>query len=135
MRGDNYLATKGFIKFNGKQLPNPKYLTEIQRQQLVKSARNSNGVVVASKINRRQIKLILTFPHLTSVEWAEVLDMIEGFYGNVSFYDPKYKKIVTRKMYWGDSSEKIFKLDSTNTLVTEYIDCTCNLIDCGGEVK
>lgn len=129
------MTNKGFIKFNGKPLPNPKYLMEIQRQQLVKNARNSNGTVIASKINRRQIKLIITFPHLTAVEWAEVLDMIEGFYGDVSFYDPKYRKIVTRKMYWGDSSEKIFKLDSSGMLVTEYIECSCNLIDMGGNVK
>ncbi len=126
---------KGFIKWNGHYLPFPKYQTEVERQQLVEEARNAKGVIVASKINRRQIKIKLTWPHLTAREWGEILDYIEDFIGDVSFYDPYQNRVVTRKMYWGNSSETIFKLEPDKTTVAEYINCTCNLIDCGGGLK
>lgn len=129
------MANKGFIKFNGEYLPFPKYQMKVERQQFVDSTRNANGVVVASKINRRMVKLNITFPHLTAKEWGNILNMIEGFKGEVTFYDPLYQKVTTREMYWGDSSEVIFKLDDKNLNVIEYIDCTCNLIDIGGAVR
>lgn len=65
-------GSKGFIKFNGRDLPNPRYGMSIERQQLVDSARNAKGEVVASKINRRQIKLNIEFPHLTANEWGKL---------------------------------------------------------------
>ncbi len=126
---------KGFIKWNGKYLPFPKYLTEVERQQLSDDTRNAKGVVIASKVNRRQVKIKLTWPHLTAREWADILEYIEDFIGDVSFYDPLHNRIVTRRMYWGNSTETIFKLSSDKSQVEEYINCTCNLIDCGGELK
>lgn len=125
----------GFVKFNGTQLPNPKYLTKIEREQLVDSARNAKGVVIGSKINRRLVKLNLTWPHLTASEWSNILKMIEDFTGEVEFYDPLYKKKVKYKMYWGNSSEEIFRVDPDTYEVLEYINCTCNLVDTGDTIK
>lgn len=129
------MATFGFVEFNGKALPNPKYLTTIERQQLVSEARNAKGEFVGSKINRRQIKLNLTWPHLTANEWGEVLKAIENFVGDVTFYDPLRGRRATYTMYFGNSSETIFKVDNTTNRVLEYIDCQCNLIDTGKPFK
>ena len=46
-----------FIWINGIQLPAPDNSAKILRQQLVDSARNANGQVVAQKINRRLLKV------------------------------------------------------------------------------
>lgn len=125
---------KGFIKWNGVYLPFPKYLTEVKREQLVDAGRNAAGQFVGARINRRQIKIELTWKHLSAIEWSNILKFMEDFVGNATFYDPLYNKVVTRKMYWGNATETIFKLAPNKENVAEYIDCTCNLIDCGGEV-
>lgn len=46
------------IKYNGTEITCPS-VQEYEGQQLVDSGRNANGVVVAQKINRRQVKLTL----------------------------------------------------------------------------
>lgn len=129
------MANFGFIEFNGKKLPNPRYGFTIERQQLVDAGRNAKGEFVGAKVNRRQIKLIIEFPHLTANEWGEVLNMIEGFIGNVTVYDPLRGRRATYEMYWGDSSETVFKVDPNTNYVTEYINCKCNLIDTGKPFK
>lgn len=129
------MAKFGFLEFNGKKLPNPKYGMTIERQQLVESGRNAKGEVVGAKVNRRQIKLNVVFPHLTANEWGEVLNMIEDFKGDVTFYDPLRGRRATYEMYWGNSKEEIFKIDPETNIVLEYINCECNLIDTGKPFK
>lgn len=129
------MANYGFLKFNGKELPNPRYGMTIERQQLTDAGRNAKGEFVGAKINRRLIKLNIEFPHLTANEWGEVLNMIEGFVGEVEVYDPLRGRRAKYQMYWGDSSEQVFRVDPDTHQVTEYINCKCNLIDTGKPFK
>ena len=89
------------ITFNGVELKCPS-TQDFEGQQLVDSARNANGEVVAQKINRRQVKLNLSWNVVYPDELKTILDCIEEFSGDVRYYDPKTGGFITRKMYWGD---------------------------------
>lgn len=120
-----------FIWINGIKLPCPARGLTVERQQLVDSARNAKGEVVAQKIGRRQIKLSnLVWKHLTADEWHTILTQIELFQGTLTFYDAYEGKKVTRKVYWGDASEEPLWINDSGD-VTDYINCKCNLIDMG----
>jgi hypothetical protein len=121
-----------FIKINGKELPVPAVGLSVQRQQFVDSARNALGQVVAQKINRRIFKFDnLVWRHLTASQWREILVEVEKFYGDLYFFNNLTGQFETAKVYWGDASEEVFKIDSTTGEVLEYINCSVNLIDMG----
>ncbi len=120
------------FKINGIDLPYPSRGLVVQRVQTVDSARNANAQVVAQKINRRLLKFDnLRWAHLTASEWRSILTEIEKFDGTLTFFDNLTGTIVSRKVYWGDASEEPFKINPDTGEVTEYINCKCNIIDCG----
>lgn len=121
-----------FIEINGINLPMPATGLTMQRQQFVDSARNALGQVVAQKINRRIFKFdSLEWKHLTASEWRSILVEIEKFEGTLRYWDNLSGTFKTMRVYWGDASEEIFKIDPTTGEVLEYINCKCNLIDMG----
>lgn len=121
-----------FFAINGKELPYPATGLQVQRQQLVDSKRNAAGEVVAQKINRRLFKFNnLKWAHLTADQWRDILVEIEKFEGELSFWDVMTGQIITKKVYWGDCSEDIFKINPKTGEILEYTNCTCNLIDMG----
>jgi len=69
--------------------------------------------------------------HLTASEWRAILTEIEKFEGELYFWDNLTGTFVTRKVYWGDASEEIFKINKDTGEVLEYINCRCNIIDMG----
>lgn len=91
------------LTFNGTQLKCPSVL-DYEGQQLVDSARNAQGEVVAQKINRRQVKLNVEWNVVYPDELEKILNCIEQFEGKVRYYDPKSGGFITRNMYWGDYS-------------------------------
>lgn len=122
----------GFFQINGKDLPYPATGLQMQRQQLVDSKRNAAGQVVAQKINRRLFKFNnLKWKHLTAAQWRSILVEIEKFEGTVTYWDVITGKKVSKKVYWGDATEEIFKINKDTGEVLEYINCSCNLIDMG----
>jgi hypothetical protein len=124
--------TNGFIKINSIVLPYPSIGLTIQRQQFVDSARNSLGQVVAQKINRRIDKLDgLEWKHLTATEWRAIQVEVEKFEGILEYWDNLSGTFKTRKVYWGDESSEIFKINPETGQVLEYINCKANLIDEG----
>lgn len=121
-----------FLEINGIELPYPSYGLTVKRSQFVDSARNANGEVVAQKINRRILKFdSLEWKHLTASEWRTILVEIEKFEGTLRYFDNLTGTFLTRRVYWGDASEEIFKIDVGTGEVTEYINCSANLIDMG----
>lgn len=121
-----------FFQINGIELPVPATGLKVQRQQFVDSARNAVGQVVAQKINRRIVKFDeVVWKHLTATQWRAILKEIEKFEGTLRFWDNLSGTFVTRKVYWGDASEEVFKIDPATGEVLEYINCKCNLIDMG----
>lgn len=130
-------------------------------EQLVKSQRNSKGVVVAEKVGeaydnstgKRLLKFDgLEWPILPNSDYRWLQEQIEKFYCYITFYDARagYQPIsggkyssgvktdggfVTKKFYWGDFSAEPWKFKrDTNygVLVPEYyINVKVNLIDCG----
>jgi hypothetical protein len=121
-----------FFKINGIDLPYPSTGLVVQRQQFVDSARNAQGQVVAQKINRRIIKFDnLVWKHLTASQWRQILVEVEKFTGDLYFWDNLSGSFVTRKVYWGDASEEVFKINKVTGEVLEYLNCSVNIIDMG----
>lgn len=126
------MIENGFIRVNGKTLTYPSYGLSVQRQQFVDSARNALGQVVAQKINRRIFKFeALQWKHLTASQWHDILIEIEKFEGTLEWYNTLTKTYETTRVYWGDASEEIFKINPATGEVLEYINCKANLIDMG----
>lgn len=124
--------TNGFIKINGVTLPYPARGLGLARQQLVDSARNANGEVVAQKVNRRINKLDnLEWKHLTASQWRAIQAEIDKFKGTLEFWDNPSGTFKTITVYWGDETSEIFKIDPATGEVLEYINCKCNIIDMG----
>lgn len=121
-----------FFKINGINMPIPATGLSIKRIQFVDSARNANGQIVAQKINRRIYKLdAVVWRHLTATQWRAILVEIEKFEGTLTFWNNLNNAIETIKVYWGDASETVFKIDDSTGEVLEYLDCKCNIIDMG----
>lgn len=130
-------------------------------EQLVKSQRNSKGVVVAKKVGeaydnstgKRLLKFDgLEWPLLPNSDYRWLQEQIEKFYCYVTYYDARagYQAVqgdnyntgvqtaggfVTKKFYWGDFSAEPwqFERDTDNGLLkpSYYINVKVNLIDCG----
>lgn len=130
-------------------------------EQLVKSQRNSKGVVVAKKVGesydnssgKRLLKFNnLEWPLLPNSDYRWLQEQIEKFYCYITFYDARagYQPVqgndyssgvqttggfVTKKFYWGDFSAEPWKFvrDTNNGLLVPsyYINVKVNLIDCG----
>jgi hypothetical protein len=115
-------------------------------EQLVKSQRNSKGVVVAKKVGDRLMKFNnLEWPLLSNSDYRWLQKQISEFYCYVTYYDARYGKatgghqtaggFVTKKFYWGDFSAEPWKFErDTNygiLIPSYYINVKVNLIDCG----
>ena len=126
-------------------------------EQLVKSQRNSQGVVVAKKVGTDGGKRLLKFnnlewPLLPNSDYRWLQEQIEKFYCYVTYYDARAGYVatnendysvgvqtaggfVTKKFYWGDFSAEPWKFErnTDNGLLvpTYYINVKVNLIDCG----
>lgn len=130
-------------------------------EQLVKSQRNSQGVVVAQKVGtnydnsngKRLLKFNnLEWPILPNSDYRWLQEQIEKFYCYITYYDARAGfepmqgnnyttgkqttgKFVTKKFYWGDFSAEPWKFirDTDNDLLVPayYINVKVNLIDCG----
>lgn len=119
------------ISINGTALPTPARGVVEGWYQIVDSARNANGVVVAQKIGRRQLKLdSLVWPWLTAAEWGKVLDEIDKFYGTLQYFDARKGAKRTLKVYWGDATAEPYWVNSAGN-PTHYTNCKCNIIDTG----
>lgn len=126
-------------------------------EQLVKSQRNSQGVVVAKKVGTDGGKRLMKFnnlewPLLPNSDYRWLQEQIEKFYCYITYYDARagyvptnendYSVgvqttggIVTKKFYWGDFSAEPWQFvrDTDNGLLVPsyYINVKVNLIDCG----
>jgi len=121
-----------FIKINGISLPVPSTGLVVKRQQFVDSARNAQGQVVAQKINRRILKFDkVVWKFLPASVWRSILVEIEKFEGELYFFNNLSGSFETIRVYWGDASEQIHRIDSTTGEVLEFVNCSCNIIDMG----
>nr|DAV33830.1 MAG TPA: hypothetical protein [Caudoviricetes sp.] len=117
------------ITFDGTELPCPS-TQSYEGQQLVDSARNAEGKVVAQKINRRQVKLSLTWKALKPEEVSLILNCVEKFSGDTRYFDAKAGRFITRKMYWGDYSVETYWVDE-NGRPKLFTNLSTSLIDMG----
>lgn len=125
-------VTNGFIKINGVVVPYPAIGLTVQRQQLVDSARNAQGQVVAQKINRRISKINnLQWKYLTASQWRTIQTEIDKFTGTLEFWDNASNSFKSITVYWGDEEAEPFKINPSTGEVLSYINCKCNLIDMG----
>lgn len=121
-----------FFSINGVELPYPAVGLIFERQQLVDSKRNALGQVVAQKINRRQMKFSsLEWKHLTAAEWRRIQHEIDKFEGTLRYWDNPSGGFINRKVYWGDESAEVWKINPTTGEILEFANCKCNLVDMG----
>lgn len=84
---------------------------DYEGQQLVDSARNALGEVVAQKINRRMVKLNLEWNVIYPDELKVIKQSIEKMFVKVRFYDTLSGGFITRQMYWGDDKVSTYWTD------------------------
>lgn len=129
------------LLING-QLPpsNFRYGYTESTEQLVRSQRNSQGVIVSEMIGDRLLKFDnLEWPILNSTEYKWLQRQVAQFFAYVTYYDMRANTgtggFVTKKFYWGDFNAEPFKFerDTDNGLLVPsyYINVKVNLIDCG----
>lgn len=119
-----------FITFNGTELPCPSKC-DFEGQQTVDSARNANAEVIAQKINRRMVKMSLTWNVLKPSEILTILNCVEIFSGLVNYYDPKTGNRINRQMYWGDYKVSTYWSDKESGNPKMFTGLTASLIDMG----
>ena len=123
----NYLA------INGVSIPYPKRGVKVTVTTVVDAGRNANGEVVGQRIGRDQYKIdTCEWAYLSAAEWQQILQLISGFYFNLTFYDPVSNGLKTIRAYCGDRSAEPYWVDS-NGKPTHYINCKCNFIDTGSD--
>lgn len=123
-----------FITINGIELPQPSRGLGLHIATLVDSARNSRGEVIGQKIGRDQQKIEnVEWKVLSAAEWGRILQILDAnFYSEVKYVDMVTGRWTTRRMYCGDRTAKVFKVDPQTGLPTMYSECKVNFIDCGG---
>ena len=119
-----------FLVFNGTELPCPSSC-DFEGQQTVDSARNANAEVIAQKINRRMVKMSLSWNVLNPDDLAEILGCIEEFSGLVEYYDPMTGARINRQMYWGDYKVKTYWSDPESGNPKLFTGLSTSLIDMG----
>ena len=125
---------------------NFKYGYTEDTEQLVRSQRNSQGVVIAEQIGRRLLKFNnLEWPIMSNSNYRWLQKQIEKFYCYVTYYDARYGssatghqtqgEFVTKQFYWGDFSAEPWQFyrdtDFGILIPSYYINVKVNLIDCG----
>lgn len=126
------MINNGFFKINGVTLPYPARGLSVKRQQFVDSARNAKGQVISQPINRRIFKFdSLEWKHLTASQWRAIQREIEKFEGMLEYWDNLSGTFKTRRVYWGDESAEVWKINPNTGEVLEYVDCKCNIVDMG----
>lgn len=124
----------GFFKINGVELPYPAFGLKFEREQLVDSARNALGQVVAQKINRRLMKASgLQWKYLSASDWRKIQNEVDKFEGELYYWDNPTGSFKTRRVYWGNESAEVFKIDPSTGEILSYINCAVNIIDMGYE--
>ncbi len=122
------------LLINGKALKNPYPVFKVEEEQFVNSARNANGTLTSTIINRRLNKFSgLVWKGLTRAEWKAIRTEVEGFYCNVTYFDTVADEVITRPMYFGNSSYEVLDWDRSGDIMIpkRYKECAVNIIDTG----
>jgi len=121
-----------FIIINGKEFPAPARGLGFEIETTVTAGRNASNQFVGQKVGRDQQKIPdLTWPHLTAEVWASMLQELEKFELTVTYPDMVHNAWKTIKMYPGNRTATVFKVDPTTGLPSEYINCKCSIVDMG----
>lgn len=131
-----YDAKKGsWVKINGKQIPFPQYGVKQEIYTTVSTSRNAKNQVVGQRVGRDQYKLDnVVFPVLSASDWSEVLTLGKNYYVTVRFFAMDKNKWATTKMYVGDRSAEVLRIDPSTGKVLLWKDCQMNLIDVGKSI-
>ncbi len=125
-------VTNGFFAINGIVLPYPKRGLSILRSQFVDSKRNALGQVVGQKINRRINKWdAVEWGHLTASQWRVIQTEVEKFEGILTVWDNLSASFKDFKVYWGDESAEVWKINPATGEHLEYANCKVNIVDMG----
>lgn len=126
------MAAHPFIIMNGLVLPAPGRGLNHVGVQTVSAGRNANNEVIGQKVGRTQIKLDgLFWPILKASQWTAILQQVDKFKLDITFFHPLYNAWKQVTMYPGDWTDTVWKVDSRTGAISEYKDCKVNIIDYG----
>lgn len=121
-----------YILINGKTFPAPDRGAGHEGASLVSAGKNANGTFIGQKIGRTQRKLTpMVWGLLDAETWTAILQEVEKFEMNITFFDPVINNWNTITMYPGNWSDMVWKTDRKTGKTLKYADCKVNFIDCG----
>ena len=107
----------------------------ISGSQFSDGARNANGQMILSKINRRIIKFdTLTWTGLTPAEWRIIKTEINKLTGVLKVWIAEENRFVYIDIYWGDDKAIPAVMNEDGSII-KYKTCQCNIIDSGFPFK
>jgi len=118
------------IIFRGIVLPPPSAIKQ-EGQQGVDAARNALNVFVGQKVNRRIVKLNVSWNVLYPEQAKIIKQCIKMFIGDTRYYDFEEGKFITREMYWGDDGGDIYWTDPLTGKPKMITNFSTALIDTG----
>ena len=125
------MAQASYIWINGEAVPFPTRGVTPTVTTVVDSGRNTNAVVVGQRIGRDQFKIDnLEWAWLTAEQWKRILQLVSGFFFDLTFWNPVTNSKKTIRAYCGDRTATPYWVDE-NGKPTHYRDCKVNLIDTG----
>lgn len=123
------------FKMDGTPVPVPYRGLSYTSIRFVEDARNNLGVLIAQPIGRNQEKFDnLEWRGLKLSEWELILRYVKNFYTDVTYYSRMEGKIITRKFYWGDVSDKVWTWQDAGQGLLKpktFEFCKVNVIDVG----
>ena len=126
------MALSAFLNVNGYNFPCPRDGFSYTLSTTVDGGRNADNQVIGQRIGRDLIKFDqMQWVGLKPDVWQRMLKAVEPFYIPVTFEDFRTGKPITITMYPGDRKANPLFVDPKTHKVTQYNDCSFNLIDCG----
>lgn len=131
-----HVAPRGsWVKIGGKKIPFPAYGTSQGLYTTLKSARNAKNVLTGQKVGRDQYKIDnVVFPVLSASDWAWLLSLGDDYYVTVRFFAMDKNCFATTRMYVGDRTAEVLRLDENTGAVLLWKNCQMNLIDVGSTI-
>ena len=119
------------ILINGKRFPSPNKGFIFQIATYVNAGKNANMEFVGQKVGRDQHKIdSLQWYKLDASTWSDMLKEFAKFEFQVTFPNMQTNTMQTITMYPGDRSAIPIDPDE-NGMPRFYLQCKCNIIDCG----
>lgn len=120
------------IFINGNKYPNYDVGPGLVIATNVSDGKNAYGEFIGRRVGRDQDKIEgLQWAFLDAETWSSILKEFDNFVVTVKFPDMKNNCWKTERMYPGNRTAEVARLDPDTELPSHYRNCKVNIIDCG----